>query len=202
MTLEDIMDIIESNVPNVTDRLYGQALARAGSRFFRESGVWVSELDAVSLMPDVRRYDLGLPRGSNVVKFANVFYNGTEIYSDTRAQLHSNTCPYKYDREANTLLLYPTPSSAEQNAVVVRAVLVPDLRGETPPELDYYIDKYGDAIVAAACVFLCKMPAKNWTNNAAAANYEAEFINLVEQARVEGKGLSEKRVMSTKYQDY
>lgn len=202
MTLEDILTTIEGNVPNVTDALYTLAVSHAGNRFFGDSCVWLYGVDPISLSAGVRRYDVDAPRGCYIKEFANVYYNDSEIYSDTRAQLLSNTCPYKYDRKAETILLYPTPSSSEANAIVIEAVLVPDLREDTPRELDYYLAKYGEAIVAAACVYLCKMPNKNWTNNVAAGNYEAEYQSKVEMARQEGKGFGEKRIMTAKYEGY
>lgn len=202
MNLDDILEAIESNVPNVTDRAYTAAASRAASRFFRESRVWTETLDAVSLVAGVQSYELYTPNGTNLSEIANVFYNGSEIYSDTKEQLHANECGLKYDREGSTLLLYPTPANSERNAIVVRAVIVPDIRENLPRKADYYFDKYGDAIVAAACVRLCKMPNKNWTNNSAANIYEGEYQEILVEAMREGKGFTEKRIMIARPAEY
>lgn len=208
MNIDDILSEVEANVPNVTDIAYTNAVTRGAARFFRESRVWQVTLDPISLRAGVSHYMVDAPRGASVSEFANVFYEGEEIYSTTRADLarmnagNGQGCTKKYDREAGQLVLYPTPQNNVQNAVVIRAVVVPDIREESCTGLDYFIDKYGDGIVAAACVRLCKMPNKPWTNNNAASIYESEYLRITQDAQDEAKGFTEKRIIVARAQEY
>lgn len=196
MSIEYILESIEENVPNVTDKTYERALTRGMRRFFKESEVWRFLSDPIPVGGCNVEYEMFLPKGVAIVRFAHVYLDGSEIYSASHAELAENDyCP-KYDRRADKLVLFPKQEGKGDKKLRIDAVLQPKLGfDELPQEIDYYLDKYADAIVASTCASLLKMPNKNWTNNNAAGIYETQYLQEVEAARLEGKGFDESRIL-------
>lgn len=196
MSIEYIIESVEENVPNVTDKTYERALTRGMRRFFKDTEVWRFLSDPIPVGGCTAEYEMFIPRGCSVVRFAHVYYDGSEIFSASHAELIDSDCCVKYDRRADKLFLFPEQKNATGKFVRIDAVLQPKLMfDELPQEIEYYTDKYADAIVAATCASLLKMPNKNWTNNNAAGIYETQYLQDAEAARLEGKGFDESRIL-------
>lgn len=203
MDIDTLLNVIEAQVPDVTDTLYLRAANYGMRRFFRETEVWVRTLDSLSLRAGRNRYELITDEDISVVKFRNVYCQGAEIYSAPRAVLMENKRPYMYDREGRNLLLFPTPTSDVKSAITVAAVLMPaSSMVDVPEDAAEFVDKYERAVVAAAVQYLVSMPSKRWTSNINASVQETFYQDAIIEAKREARGFNEKRIIISQSNDY
>lgn len=170
------------NVMGCPEPLAQQALVDAAITFCDQSLAVTVDLDPVTLPVGSSTVELETPDQTTVAQVLHVWYNKQVLEAVPYGQFvdiyQPNSTPAHYtveylDEVAN-LRVYPAPSLAVTNGLLVRVALRPT-RAATQVH-DILFQRYVEGIVAGAQSILCAMPDQPFTN-------EARSIAMGQRAR-------------------
>lgn len=165
------------------------AVLRAAIEFCEKSTAWRELLDPITLQDGVAEYVLPLPAGSRlvVIREREARLNGQILTPIMNPALMSPTAtgvPSHYaQRGHDSVILHPTPSSADGMTLTIFAVLAPKLSATTLP--DILTDRYYEAISEGAKAILKRAPNQPWADPARAADHYRLFQVKTAEARIE-----------------
>lgn len=204
--IADLYDFILPHVPIADTPVVDHAIVRAVRMVAMQSGIQRATLTVPTVVGQYQ-YSLTAPAGTeidNVVSVrifptANPDTKGIRLYQVPQAvaddMLRFNPAlPTSWTYLADTLSVYPIPSTADSLSVVV--ILRPELSVVAP--LDDIYRHHREIIADGAMAFLYAMPAKPWTNQQAAQEAYARFGRaiLALRARQRGGGQSSHSTLS------
>lgn len=199
MLLSDLWYDVRPDVPAAPDFVIRDAIKKAAVEFFYESQCWIEQLDSIPLVAGAYAYDFSLPSDTVLLRIYNDGrYPGAKIgpaclsivpeweLFDIRTNQDSTGEP-RYCAivtNADSLIVWPTPSSAESGkSISILAVLgLTRDADEIPDALGL---RWRAAIIAGAKAKLMNTANKPWSNPAQGALEYRDYRAKVASARAE-----------------
>lgn len=182
-------------VPNCPDSLIESTLRSACIEFAERSKAYVHDLDPITSISGVYEYEFDQPSGTDVHAILWMTYDGDDLdpisprslelnYSDWR---NKTSVPQVYlQKNPSTFWVIPVPGSAVTNGIQLSVALKPS---RTTSNIDTtFSNSYRDGIVYGTLYRLMRIPAKDWTDPAAAADYLGLFNQEIVQAELKARG--------------
>jgi hypothetical protein len=193
-SFDSIMRDVLPYVPGCPDSVVENSLRSSSIELCEKAGVYTKELDPISTTAGIYEYEFDQPVGTKVDKIVWAIYDGTDLEAITPRGLEgqnpkwrSNTSTPKHfiQQSPDTFWLVPVPDSSLSNAIIMNVSLKPS---RTSNNIATEIaDDYRDAIVYGSLYRLLRMPARDWTDPAAAADYAGLFRQQVEEASIKAR---------------
>ena len=182
-------------VPNCPDSLIESALRSACIEFAERSKAYTFDLDAITSIPGVFEYEFDQPSGTDVHQILWMTYDGNDLdpisprslelnYSDWR---NKTSVPQVYlQKTPDAFWVIPIPGSAVANGIQLSVALKPS---RTTSNIDTtFSNSYRDGIIYGTLYRLLRIPAKDWTDPQAAADYLNLFSQEIVQAELKARG--------------
>ena len=182
-------------VPNCPDSLIESTLRSACIEFAERSKAYTFDLDAITSIPGVFEYEFDQPSGTDVHQILWMTYDGNDLdpisprslelnYSDWR---NKTSVPQVYlQKTPDAFWVIPIPGSAVANGIQLSVALKPS---RTTSNIDTtFSNSYRDGIIYGTLYRLLRIPAKDWTDPQAAADYLNLFSQAIVQAELKARG--------------
>jgi hypothetical protein len=182
-------------VPNCPDSLIESTLRSACIEFAERSKAYTFDLDAITSIPGVFEYEFDQPSGTDVHQILWMTYDGNDLdpisprslelnYSDWR---NKTSVPQVYlQKTPDAFWVIPIPGSAVANGIQLSVALKPS---RTTSNIDTtFSNSYRDGIIYGTLYRLLRIPAKDWTDPQAAADYLNLFSQEIVQAELKARG--------------
>jgi hypothetical protein len=182
-------------VPGCPDTLILNNLRSATLELCEKSKAFVFDLDPITSISGVYEYDFDQPTGTDVHQILWATYDGEDLDPISPRSLEVNypdwkdksSIPQVYlQKTPNTFWIVPIPSSTKTSAIQLSVALKPT-RSSNNIDTTFSND-YRDGIIYGALYRLLRIPAKDWTDPAAARDYLSLFNEEVKQAELRGRG--------------
>ena len=181
-------------VPGCPDSLIEQHLRSATIELCEKSKAYVLDLDPITSISGVYEYDFDQPTGTDVYQILWAIYDGEDLdpisprslelnYPDWRDK--SGTPNVFLQKNPNTFWLIPVPGATKTNAIQLSVALKPT-RSSNNIDTTFAND-YRDGIVYGTLYRLLRMPAREWSDPAAAGDYLSLFNEEVKQAELRAR---------------
>ena len=181
-------------VPGCPDSLIEQHLRSATIELCEKSKAYVLDLDPITSISGVYEYDFDQPTGTDVYQILWAIYDGEDLdpisprslelnYPDWRDK--SSTPNVFLQKNPNTFWLIPVPGATKSNAIQLSVALKPT-RSSNNIDTTFAND-YRDGIVYGTLYRLLRMPAREWSDPAAAGDYLSLFNEEVKQAELRAR---------------
>jgi hypothetical protein len=181
-------------VPGCPDSLIEQHLRSATIELCEKSKAYVLDLDPITSISGVYEYDFDQPTGTDVYQILWAIYDGEDLdpisprslelnYPDWRDK--SGTPNVFLQKNPNTFWLIPVPGATKSNAIQLSVALKPT-RSSNNIDTTFAND-YRDGIVYGTLYRLLRMPAREWSDPAAAGDYLSLFNEEVKQAELRAR---------------
>jgi hypothetical protein len=194
-------------VPNCPDSLVESTLRSACIEFAERSKAYVYDLDPITTISGVYEYEFDQPSGTDVHQILWMTYDGDDLDPISPRSLELNypdwrdktSLPQVYlQKNPSTFWVIPVPNSSVTNGLLLSVALKPS---RTTSNIDTaFSNSYRDGIVYGTLYRLLRIPAKDWTDPQAAADYLSLFNQEVVQAELKARGgdLGVRRVVKYK----
>ncbi len=194
-------------VPNCPDSLVESTLRSACIEFAERSKAYVYDLDPITTISGVYEYEFDQPSGTDVHQILWMTYDGDDLDPISPRSLELNypdrrdktSLPQVYlQKNPSTFWVIPVPNSSVTNGLLLSVALKPS---RTTTNIDTtFSNSYRDGIVYGTLYRLLRIPAKDWTDPQAAADYLSLFNQEVVQAELKARGgdLGVRRVVKYK----
>jgi len=194
-------------VPNCPDSLVESTLRSACIEFAERSKAYVYDLDPITTISGVYEYEFDQPSGTDVHQILWMTYDGDDLDPISPRSLELNypdwrdktSLPQVYlQKNPSTFWVIPVPNSAVTDGLLLSVALKPS---RTTSNIDTtFSNSYRDGIVYGTLYRLLRIPAKDWTDPQAAADYLGLFNQEVVQAELKARGgdLGVRRVVKYK----
>ncbi len=194
-------------VPNCPDSLVESTLRSPCIEFAERSTAYVYDLDPITTISGVYEYEFDQPSGTDVHQILWMTYDGDDLDPISPRSLELNypdwrdktSLPQVYlQKNPNTFWVIPVPNSSVTNGLLLSVALKPS---RTTSIIDTtFSNSYRDGIVYGTLYRLLRIPAKDWTDPQAAADYLSLFNQEVVQAELKARGgdLGVRRVVKYK----
>ena len=182
-------------VPGCPDTLILNNLRSATIELCEKSKAFVFDLDPITSISGVYEYDFDQPTGTDVHQILWATYDGEDLDPISPRSLEVNypdwkdksSIPQVYlQKTPNTFWIVPIPSSTKTSAIQLSVALKPT-RSSNNIDTTFSND-YRDGIIYGTLYRLLRIPAKDWTDPAAARDYLSLFNEEVKQAELRGRG--------------
>ena len=182
-------------VPGCPDTLILNNLRSATIELCEKSKAFVFDLDPITSISGVYEYDFDQPTGTDVHQILWATYDGEDLDPISPRSLEVNypdwkdksSIPQVYlQKTPNTFWIAPIPSSTKTSAIQLSVALKPT-RSSNNIDTTFSND-YRDGIIYGTLYRLLRIPAKDWTDPAAARDYLSLFNEEVKQAELRGRG--------------
>lgn len=181
-------------VPGCPDSLIEQHLRSATIELCEKSKAYVFDLDPITSISGVYEYDFDQPTGTDVYQILWAIYDGEDLdpisprslelnYPDWRDK--SGTPNVFLQKNPNTFWLIPVPGATKSNAIQLSVALKPT-RSSNNIDTTFAND-YRDGIIYGTLYRLLRMPAREWSDPAAAGDYLSLFNEEVKQAELRAR---------------
>jgi hypothetical protein len=182
-------------------------LRSACIEFAERSKAYVYDLDPITTISGVYEYEFDQPSGTDVHQILWMTYDGDDLDPISPRSLELNypdwrdktSLPQVYlQKNPSTFWVIPVPNSSVTNGLLLSVALKPS---RTTSNIDTtFSNSYRDGIVYGALYRLLRIPAKDWTDPQAAADYLSLFNQEVVQAELKARGgdLGVRRVVKYK----
>lgn len=194
-------------VPNCPDSLVESTLRSACIEFAERSKAYVYDLDPITTISGVYEYEFDQPSGTDVHQILWMTYDGDDLDPISPRSLELNypdwrdktSLPQVYlQKNPSTFWAIPVPNSSITDGLLLSVALKPS---RTTSSIDtIFSNSYRDGIVYGTLYRLLRIPAKDWTDPQAAADYLSLFNQEVVQAELKARGgdLGVRRVVKYK----
>ena len=182
-------------VPGCPDTLILNNLRSATIELCEKSKAFVFDLDPITSISGVYEYDFDQPTGTDVHQILWATYDGEDLDPISPRSLEVNypdwkdksSIPQVYlQKTPNTFWIVPIPSSTKTSAIQLSVALKPT-RSSNNIDTTFSND-YRDGIIYGTLYRLLRIPAKDWTDPAAARDYLSLFNEEVKHAELSGRG--------------
>jgi hypothetical protein len=193
-SFESFMKDVLPYVPGCPDTVVENALRASSIELCEKAAVYTKELDPISTVAGIHEYEFGQPVGTKVDKILWVIHDGEDLEAISPRGLESQnpkwrdntSTPRHFIQQTPDLFwLVPVPDTTKSNAVVMNVSLKPSRSSNNI--LTQIADDYRDGIVFGALYRLLRMPARDWSDAAAAADYAGMFRQNVQEAEIKAR---------------
>jgi len=206
-SFESLVKEILPYVPGCPDSLVENYIRSATIEFAERSKAYVFDLEPITTISGVYEYEFDQPSGTEVHQILWMTYNGDDLdpisprslelnYSDWRTK---TSLPQVYlQKTPSSFWVIPVPGTSLVNGIQLAVALKPT---RTTSNVDTtFSNSYRDGIVYGTLYRLLRIPAKDWTDPQAAADYLTLFNQEIVQAELKARGgdLGVRRVVKYK----
>jgi hypothetical protein len=193
-SFESFMKDVLPYVPGCPDTVVENALRSSSIELCEKAAVYTRELDPIGTVAGIHEYEFGQPVGTKVDKILWAIHDGKDLEAISPRGLESQnpkwrdntSTPRHFLQQSPDLFwLVPVPDTTLSNAVVMNVSLKPS-RGSNNISTQI-ADNYRDGIVFGALYRLLRMPARDWSDPMAAADYAGMFRQAVEEAEIKAR---------------
>jgi len=193
-SFDSIMKDVLPYVPGCPDTVVENSLRSSSIELCEKASVYTKELDPISTVSGIYEYEFGQPAGTKVDKIVWAIYNGEDLEAITPRGLEgqnpkwrdNQSTPKHFIQQSSDLFwLVPIPDTSLTNGIILNVALKPSRTSNNIA--NEIADDYRDAIIYGALYRLLRMPAKDWTDPIAAADYAGLFRQQVEEAEIKAR---------------
>jgi hypothetical protein len=167
--LKDLLNDTFVDVPGCDYNLMMQQLNQTCRDFCIKTEAWIVELDPINVVESQTEYTLNPKCNAMIQRIIQVKYGTTA--TDDIDPLDAEKYELENDR---TLVLDDSPDEAITDGLVVMVSLRPTFN-DTIDLPEWFLDRYGDYLIAGTKGKLMKMQRKPWTNFELARHYDMEY---------------------------
>lgn len=189
----DFYDFVLPEVPGVPTAEADHIIRDAAIDFYDRSGVVVSALSAITIVPGTHTYTLTPASGYDVKRIDELMYGDVRLYPVSNAQLAQmflnwqtiDGAPQYYLQETLVsfrLVPRPDPDLTFSDTIVPRIVVAPT-RSATQITEDWVFNKWAEGIGYGAIARLMRMQQKPWSNPERALLFEGLYRRVLGEAR-------------------
>ena len=192
-SFESLVKDVMPYVPGCSESLIETTLRSATIEFCENSRAYTFDLDPITTVSGIYEYEFDQPTGTDVHQILLATYDGHDLDPISPRSLELNYPDWRdrggtptvyLQKTSDTFWLVPVPNSNKQ--LIMSVALKPS---RTTNSIDTeFSDNYRDGIVYGAIYRLLRMPAKEWTEPMAAADYFNLFQSEVASAELRGRG--------------
>jgi len=181
-------------VPNCPDTLVESTLRSATIELCERSSAYVYDLDPITTISGVYEYEFDQPTGTDVHKILWMTYDGDDLDPISPRSLELNFPDWRnktslpqvfLQKTPDTFWVVPVPGSTITNGLQLSVALKPS-RTSNNISTDFSND-YRDGIIYGTLYRLLRIPARDWTDPRAAADYLGLFNQEVSQAELRAR---------------
>ena len=183
-------------VPGCPDTMVENALRSSSIELCEKAAVYTKELDAISTVSGIYEYEFGQPAGTKVDKIIWAMYDGRDLEAITPRGLaaqkpkwrdgNNNSTPEHFLQiSPEAFWLIPIPDTTNATGILMNVSLKPSRSSNNI--LTQIADDYRDGIIFGALYRLLRMPARDWSDPQAAADYAGLFRQTVEDAEIKAR---------------
>lgn len=185
----DFYDYVLPEVPGCPQALATIHIRNVTIDFFEATGIYTTDMDALTLTDGTATYDLFPPAGYDVSRIHSAWYDDTPIFplSDDQLRIASvrwgsmTGAPQAYLQETqDTVRFVPCPDATATESVNYRAVLCPTRQALGID--DWVFNRWVVVISDGAKARLMAIPAKPYSNAELAQFYETRYRAGVTEA--------------------
>jgi hypothetical protein len=203
----DLLPYIVPECAGVTDTMATREAVNAAIEFFRQTNAWTADLDPVTVVATVARYDLDAPTDTVVNEILEARYNGTLLPAKTKDDLNAQRTDWRAETgrpvvhlrpSLSQVQLVPTPdvNSAGAGLLFLNVSLRPQPAAVTLD--DDMFTQYYLPLAYGALARLQAMPGRDWTDPVYAQANAQRFQAAILDTRAfitRGMGHGESRVL-------
>jgi hypothetical protein len=192
-SFESLVRDVLPYVPGCSESLIETNLRSATIELCEKSKAYTYDLDPVTTVSGVYEYEFDQPVGTDVHQVLWATYDGHDLDPISPRSLELNYPDWRdrggtptvyLQKTPDTFWLVPVPNS---NSQLLLNVALRPTRTTNSIDTDFS-DTYRDAIVYGTIYRLLRIPAKQWTDPMAAADYFNLFQEQVRLAELKGRG--------------
>lgn len=183
-------------VPGCPDTVVENALRSSTIELCEKAAVYTKELDAISTVSGIYEYEFNQPAGTKVDKILWAMYDGKDLEAITPRGLAAqrpkwrdgtnNATPEHFLQISPELFwLIPIPDTTKTDGIIMNVSLKPSRSSNNI--LTQVADDYRDGIIFGALYRLLRMPARDWSDPMAAADYAGLFRQTVQDAEIKAR---------------
>lgn len=191
-TLLSFFPGVQTDVPYAPVSAIKNAVRDAAIQFCEETLIWKEELAAIDVVADQSEYDLTAPdTDSDIIAPVEVYYDEVRIDPLTEDWItqadaswkskESETSSNYFVQYPDVLVLYPIPTVAVTDGLVIRAALRPAADTDEVP--DFLFNRYRRAIEYGAKAILMGQKTRDWHDREGADKNEKLFRQALGAAR-------------------
>jgi len=180
-------------VPGCPDSLIESNLRSATIEFCEKSRAYVHDLDAINTVSGVFEYEFDQPTGTEVHQVLWATYDGHDLDPISPRSLELNFPDWRDRGGTPTVYLQKTPSSfwlvpvANSDKELLMGVALKPTRTSNSISTEFS-NTYRDGLMYGAVYRLLRIPAKEWTDPSAAADFFGLFNEQIRLAELKGRG--------------
>ena len=180
-------------VPGCPDSLIESNLRSATIEFCEKSRAYVHDLDAINSVSGVFEYEFDQPTGTEVHQVLWATYDGHDLDPISPRSLELNFPDWRDRGGTPTVYLQKTPSSfwlvpvANSDKELLMGVALKPTRTSNSISTEFS-NTYRDGLMYGAVYRLLRIPAKEWTDPSAAADFFGLFNEQIRLAELKGRG--------------
>jgi hypothetical protein len=198
----NLYDEVLPDVPGVPQNVALNAIRNAVIEFCDRSGIWIVDIDPVSVTANNSVYPFVSPTDTVVSSIIAIWFNLLRMHPTTELELADayinwktrTGLPVRYLQEnTEELIIFPMPAVDQTNALTIKVALKPT-RKSTGVE-GWIIEKYQEGLAHGAKAKLFAMQKKPWTSAELSAYHFQMFEIAIAQANLASvKGLGKGRI--------
>jgi len=180
-------------VPGCPDALIESNLRSATIEFCEKSKAYVQDLDNITTVSGTHEYEFDQPTGTDVHQILWATYDGHDLDPISPRSLELNYPDWRDRGGTPTVYLQKTPDSfwlvpvPNSGKELLLGVALKPTRTSNNINTDFS-DTYRDGILYGTIYRLLRIPAKEWTNPQASADYFSLFNEQIGLAELKGRG--------------
>ena len=183
-------------VPGCPDTVVENALRSSSIELCEKAAVYTKELDPISTVSGIYEYEFGQPAGTRVDKIIWAMYDGKDLEAITprglaaqrpkwRDGTNNSTPEHFLQISPEVFWLIPIPDTTNATGILMNVSLKPSRSSNNI--LTQVADEYRDGIIFGALYRLLRMPARDWSDPQAAADYAGLFRQTVQDAEIKAR---------------
>lgn len=186
--LSALLDRVHDEMPSVPKLVALRALSDAAKEFCTRSHAWQEELDAITVAPGEKIYEVSLDQGVLLAALKEARVDGVQLPGAATESTRLLRDPLPLGEPLGFVQWTPstvqlTNASSEAHTMTLTAALTLRL-GATDVDLpDDLIDEYGEYIAAGAKGRLARMLGQPWQSPDAAVGYLSLFYGAIVTAK-------------------
>ena len=195
-SFESFMKDVLPYVPGCPDTVVENALRSSSIELCEKASVYTKELDPISTVAGIYEYGFDQPVGTRVDKIIWAIYDGKDLEAITPRILENrkpkwrdsnskSTPQYFLQQSPELFWLIPIPDTTKSGGIIMNVSLKPSRSSNNI--LTQVADDYRDGIIFGALYRLLRMPARDWSDPQAAADYSGLFRQTVEDAEIKAR---------------
>jgi hypothetical protein len=179
----DFYDHILPSLPGCGQDVANVEIKNIVLDFFNDTGIYTVTATPVDIVAGTGTYSTPGPAGWDVAWIRKARVSGVPITPSGEDELEKKYTDWETEKgdpvwfmqpDQNSIRLVPQPINSVTGGLEMRQVLKPQ-RSATGFSTDWVFDNWVDIIAYGIMAKLMAMPAKQWSNPALSASYEAKY---------------------------